>query len=124
MEELLAVVVQFVLELLFQVLVSGAVEVGAVAWSRRDKTGCGWLVGQGLLGGLFGWLSTLLFPHLMLPFLWLRILNLALAPLAAGGMTFYMDKWWNKGTDGSAAFWHGFTFALLFGLARFAFAAR
>ena len=124
MEELLAAVVQIVLEIGFQALVSGGVEIAASVGSKRDQSGCGWLVFHGLIGGFFGWLSTLLFPHLMLPFVWLRVLNLVLAPFLAGGLTFYMDKWWNKGKDGANAFFHGFTFALLFGLARFAFGAR
>jgi hypothetical protein len=123
-EELLAAVVQIVLEVLLQVLVSGGLDVAASASSKRDQSGCGWLVFHGLLGGVVGWLSTLLFPHLMLPVVWLRVLNLVLAPFLAGGLTFYMDRWWNRGKDGSTAFFHGFTFAVLFGLARFAFGAR
>lgn len=121
MEEVIAVLIQLILEIAFQVFVSGGVDL---ATSRRDHSGCGWLAGHGLLGCVCGWLSTLLFPRLMLPFLWLRIVNMVATPFLAGGLTLLLDRQWNRGRDGANAFWHGFTFALLFGLARFAFGAR
>lgn len=122
-EEIIAVIVQLVLEVGLQVLVSGGIEA-ASAVSKKGSGGCGWLIGHGLIGGFCGWLSTLLFPHLMLPYPWLRVANLIVAPFIAGILTAVLDQWFNKGRDGSTAFWHGFTFALLFNLARFAFGAR
>lgn len=123
MEEIIAVVIQLVLEVGLQVLVSGGIEA-ASAVSKKGSAGCGWLIGHGLIGGLCGWLSTLLFPHLMLPYVWLRVANLIVAPFVAGGLTMLLDHQFNKSRDGTNAFWHGLTFALLFNLARFAFGAR
>lgn len=123
MEEVLAVIFQVAFEIGFQVLVSGGVDLAAAA-SRRTPNGCGWAVGHAVVGGLCGWLSTLLFPHLVLPFAWLRIANLVVGPLVAGGLTLLVERSLRRGAGGAAAFGHGFAFALAFGLARFAFAAR
>jgi hypothetical protein len=122
-EEVLAVILQVVFEIGFQVLISGGVDLAAAA-SRRSPSGCGWAVGHAVVGGLCGWLSTLLFQHLVLPFAWLRIVNLIIGPFVAGGLTLLADRAFRRGAGGATPFWHGFAFALAFGLARFAFAAR
>jgi len=121
-EEILGVIIQLVLEVGLQAIISGGVDLAATR--GRNSAGCGWLIGHGLIGGLCGWLSTLLFPNLMLPFAWMRVANLIVAPFAAGLLTLLIDRRFNHGKDGQNAFWHGFTFALLFGLARFAFGAK
>jgi hypothetical protein len=123
-EEIIGVIIQLVLEVGFQALVSGGFDLAATTSRGRGSSGCGWLTFQALIGGLCGWLSTLLFPNLMLPFAWMRVANLILAPFAAGLLTLFIDRRFNRGKDGQNAFWHGFTFALLFGLARFAFGAK
>ena len=123
MEEVVAVVLQAVFEIGFQVLISGGVDLAA-AVSRRNPSGCGWAVGHTVVGGLCGWLSAIMFPHLVLPYTGLRIANLVVGPLIAGGLTLLVERAFRRGAGGAAAFWHGFAFALAFGLARFAFAAR
>jgi hypothetical protein len=122
-EEVLAVIFQVAFEIGFQVLISGGVDLAAAA-SRRTPSGCGWAVTHAVVGGLCGWLSALMVPHLVLPYTWLRIANLVVGPLVAGGLTLLVDRWLRRGAGGATPFWHGFGFALAFGLARFAFAAR
>src|SRR5205823_6727789 len=93
---------------------------------KADGDGCGWLVLFAVIGGVCGGISLVLVPKLLLPSLGLRVLNLVLAPIAAGGMSYLVARhaWAAGGYGPRHHFWRGFWFALAFGLVRFAYAHR
>lgn len=124
MEEIAAVVLQVVFELGLQFF--GAAGIDAVDVRSKDRTerGCGWIVLHTFFGGLAGWISTLFFPKLVLVHVALRVANLIVAPLLAGGVSYLIAKQIRHQSDTWHPFWHGFAFALAFGLARFAFGDR
>ena len=125
MEEVLVVVFQIFFEVVLQSL--GWLPLEFSSRSDRGGRGCGWLVLHAVVGGLAGFVSALVFPNLLLPFAALRVANLIVAPLVVGGLGYLFARWRQargRAADGWAHFWHGFLFALMFGLARFAFAAR
>ena len=79
------------------------------------------------VGGGLGWISTLIVPQLFLPFLWMRLANFVVAPLVAGGISYAFATWAkSRGNnhDPAGHFLHGCLFALMFGVARYAFAVR
>jgi hypothetical protein len=122
-EEILVVGLQIFFEFGVQLLGAPGIDVSTSSSSKTDR-GCGWVVLHLFLGGLCGWISTLLFPKLILANAALRIANLIFAPLVAGGLSFVAAKMMKRKTETWTPFWHGFAFALAFGLARFAFGHR
>jgi hypothetical protein len=113
-EEVVALVVQFVLEVGLQLF--GSIGIDAATSSRRrtekEEAGCGGL-------------SRLVFAKPLLPAN-LRLVNLFVAPFVAGALSFAVARyvWTSKGQAPSHHFWRGFWFALFFGLVRFAYASR
>lgn len=125
MEEVLVVALQLFFEFFLQLLGSGFLDAASGRGGKND--GCFYIFLHTIVGGGLGFVSTLVVPHLVIPFLWLRLLNLVVAPLVAGSISYGFASWAkSKGNDSNADshFLHGFLFALMFGLARFAFAAR
>jgi hypothetical protein len=122
-EEVLVVVLQVFFELGIQLLGAPGIDF-SISSSDKHERGCGWVVLHTFLGGLAGWVSTLIFPKLLLTHVALRIANLVIAPLVAGGLSYWAADWMRKKADTWTPFWHGFAFALVFGLARFAFGER
>ena len=127
MEEVIGLVIQFVLEVGLQLF--GTIGIDAATSHRRsekEEAGCGWLVAFAFFGAIFGGLSLIFAPKLLLPTLALRIANLILAPLVAGGLSYLVARhvWTSRGWEPSHHFWRGFWFALAFGLVRFAYAHR
>src|SRR5947207_2555374 len=76
MEEILVLLLQALIEFTFEMLgVSGAFPT--------DSCGCGAFLALAV-GALCGWLLNLIHPKVLLPFSWLRMSNLILAPLLSG----------------------------------------
>jgi hypothetical protein len=122
-EEVVVVVLQVVFELGVQLLGAPGIDFSTSS-SNKTERGCGWIVLHTFLGGLCGWVSTLIFPKLLLAHVGLRIANLMIAPLVAGGLSYWAADLVRKKPETWTPFWHGFAFALAFGLARFAFGQR
>jgi hypothetical protein len=131
MEELIAFIIQFVIE--FGIQLFGSIGFDWAAGSGKKKAdektaedGCGWMAIFAALGGVCGGLSLLIAPNLLLPTLPLRVANLAAAPLLAGGMSYLFARhvWAVGGYRPRHHFWRAFVFALAFGVARFAYAHR
>lgn len=121
MEEFLAIAFQLVFEVVIQMLGSPG-----ISWAGNSKWDRGWtvLTFHIVVGGLCGWLSTLIAPKLILPFAALRLANLLIAPLVAGAVSYGFAKLANAhGNDWSPTDHaiQGFGFAFFFGCARFAF---
>jgi hypothetical protein len=132
MEEILALVIQLLLEVGLQLF--GSLGFDLATESRRgrraqgdaDGDGCGWLIAFGVFGGICGALSLIFAPKLILPNLGLRLANLLLSPLIAGGLSYLVARyvWSARGASPQHHFWRGVCFAFLFGLIRFAYAHR
>ena len=75
MEELAAVVLQVFFELGFQLLGAPGINFSFGSSDQHERS-CGWIVLHTFLGGLCGWISTLIFPKLLLAHVGLRIANL------------------------------------------------
>jgi hypothetical protein len=136
MEEIVALLIQFVLEVGLQIF--GSIGFDFATESRRkhgkdgkdgetrDQDGCGWLVLFAVFGAICGGLSLIFAPKLLLPNVGLRVANLVLAPFVAGGLSYLVAAfvWSARGQSPQHHFWRGFWFALAFGLVRFAYAGR
>lgn len=128
MEEVLVLLVQVVAEVLVDVLIYLPFDVPL---SRDEKTGerrgAGWLFVYALAGGVLGGLSLLLVPDLVLRSPALRLANLAVAPLASGGVSWGLAAWRrSRGAraDPPTHFWTAFWFVLAFGAVRLAYGGR
>jgi hypothetical protein len=124
-EEVLVILFQVFFELVIQLLGSPGIW-WATGYEKIDK-GCTYIILHACAGGFLGWISTLLAPNLVIPFLWLRYANLLLAPLASGAIS-YGFAFWAKSRgnnwDPHSHFLHGALFAFMFGASRFAFGIR
>lgn len=125
MEEILVVAFQLFFEFFIQIIGSGLLDaVGRATTNTKTEDGCVIFGLHIVFGGGLGWISTLIAPKLFLPYFGLRLANLILAPLISGLISYLFAKWAKPNGDGTGPFWHGCLFALMFGLARFAFAER
>jgi len=125
MEELVALVFQFLFEVGLQIFGAPALEAAAARKSRdKDQSGCGWIVLFGVFGAIAGGVSLLLAPKFLLPNAGLRITNLVVSPLIAGGLSYLAAKNLGAGRDPGEHFWRGCVFAFAFGAVRFAYAHR
>lgn len=128
MEEIIALIIQLLLEVGLQLF--GSIGFDFATTSRRpaseqgqqESDGCGWLVLFAVFGAICGGLSLLVAPKLILPNLGLRLANLVVSPLIAGGLSYLVAAfvWSARGVTPRHHFWRGFCFALAFGLVRFA----
>jgi hypothetical protein len=121
MEEIAVVLIQIFFEFGLQIFASGLIDRAVIG---RNEKGCLMFALHMGLGGGLGWLSTLIWSKLLLPNTALQVANLAFSPLMAGAISTWIVCSVRKTESHSTAFWHGFLFALMFGLARFGFAAR
>ena len=122
MEELVAVLFQVFFELAIQLFGSSGIW-WATGNEKVDK-GCAYFFLHSFAGGGLGWVSTIIAPHLVLPYAGLRIANLIVAPLVSGGISYGFARFANsrgQKWDPMAHFLHGAMFAFFFGAARFTF---
>ena len=85
-EEFMILLFQVFGEVLLQILGSGMVDGLTWVWEADDtprSRGCALLLVMIALGGLLGWLTVYLVPHTMLPWGWLRMMNLITGPLSS-----------------------------------------
>jgi|GEM_PF-1457250 len=133
MEEILALIFQIVIEVGLQIF--GSIGFDFATESRRSRSGkdtvqeqdgCGWLFLFAVFGGICGGLSLIFKPNLILPTFALRLANLMVSPLIAGGLSYLVAVfvWAPRGQSPRHHFWRGFFFALAFGLVRFVYAHR
>ena len=119
MEEVLLLIVQLVVEVLLQALVYLPFDLPV---SRNEKTGertgAGWVFVYLALGGIIGGLSLLVAPRLLIHSAPLRLVNLFIGPIAAGGLSWSLAAWRrSRGATTSpwthlwTAFWFVFAFA-------------
>jgi hypothetical protein len=124
MEEILVVIFQLFFEFVLQLVGSGIVSGVTPTTNTKTEDGCVHFFVHAAIGGICGYISTLIAPKFVLPLPWLRMLNLVVAPLIAGAISVLLAKWVKLKGSSSTLFWHGFLFAMMFGAARFAFGHR
>ncbi len=128
MEELLVVLVQIVVEVAVQAIVYLPFDFSFYrSEGAGDSGACGWVVLYLVLGSACGGLSVLVAPHVLLPSPALRLVNLVVAPLAAGGLSWAISRRRRaRGTaiDPPIHGLYAFVFALAFAAVRLAYAAR
>lgn len=124
MEQVLVLLVQFLLEVGLELLVYFPFDWPWADKNRNGNFGCFGLLLFAGLGCGTGALANLFLHHLLIPWAWLREVNLLLAPLFSGYVSWLVAKWRSGRTAGDRPFWHfwsAFVFTLGFVLIRFAF---
>src|SRR5262245_31553257 len=98
MEELLVLLIQLLVEFFFEVLCYGGLDFLSykATKSGEEGCGCGWNFIFLLAGGAIGFAINTIHPRVVLPWPWLRIAALILAPIAAGFIAEAFSKWRNK----------------------------
>jgi hypothetical protein len=116
-EEVLVLILQGLFEVGLEVFFYAGL---AWPWPNDKQDSAGFWAGGGVLffvvGGVLGLLFTLIFPKLLLPYGWLRMANLVLAPAASGLFAWYVARWRRTRTPGVVPQQHA-VFAVLFTLA-------
>ncbi|MGW8137361.1 hypothetical protein [Sphingomonas zeae] len=95
MEVLLEVVLQFVGEIALQLVIEFLFELGfrnLGAPFSRPASPLSKTLGYILLGGVAGGMSLLVVPHLMIQNGWLRMANLVITPVTAGGIMWFLAR--------------------------------
>lgn len=88
MEELIAIAMQLTIEVVGSAFISAPIGFNTKRPTQRES---GTLLRSLLfvtVGGMIGWMSAFLLPFSLLPYSWLRLLNIAVAPLAAGTIAY------------------------------------
>ena len=127
MEELIAVIIQIVVEVVFEALWSLPVDLFIWGYEedRPEKARRCSLFG---VGCALGWASAFLLPQTVLHHGWSRIANIVIAPLLAGWLATVIARWLVEKREKDASperqFWRAFWFTLGFSLLRFAYVQR
>lgn len=123
---MLEALVEIILQVLLQIVVDIAAELGwgAAGESLRSKTRTSAFIsyaGAVLLGGLLGFVFTLIFPDRLTGPPPIKGLSLVVSPLLAGMSMHLFGQWRRsrgKDTTRLATFWGGALFALAFAVIR------
>ncbi len=129
--EIAVAIVQFLFEMLLQIVFEIFAELGLHAVKEAVKPSTPpqpWLAAFGyvLLGALLGWVSLWPFPHRRTASLGLQLASLIASPVIAGGAMVLVGRWRTRRHQQQLLlhrFWFGFLFALAFALVRFAYGA-
>jgi hypothetical protein len=128
MEELITLILQFVIEVLFESFTYLPFEWATTRRERPQRDWIlgpcvGWLVGGACLGGL----SLLIVPHTVLRHPWMRIANLIVAPLISATLAKWLARYRQQRTatvDPQHQFWYAFWFSLGITAIRFVYASK
>jgi hypothetical protein len=128
LEGLLIVVAQFLTEVVGSALVSIPFDFGrkTPTTQRESESNYSYFLFFAI-GGAVGWMSVQLLPQSVLPYSWLRIVNLAVAPLVAGLITrqiAIVRAKENLLIEPRVHFWRAFWFTLALAFIRFAYATH
>jgi hypothetical protein len=126
-EEIVLVLLQLVGELLVEILIYLPFDWPLPKTRDLERTGPGVAILYVLLGATLGGLSIAVLPDVLLPYGWLRLLNLVLAPLVCGAVSWQVARWRARGSRGTRPrnhFWYGAGFVFAFATVRFIFATR
>ncbi len=120
MEEIAAALVQVFLEFFLEFVVYVGIDVVSLQTERSRGYGCMLLGFMGLAGMALGGIVNWMHPQPVLPYLWLRLTNLVVGPVLAGGLSAAIAR--RRGREPWFHFWMAFSFVLGYNLVRFAYA--
>lgn len=125
MEEIFVVIVQVIVEVVFEALFSLPIDV--FFWGHQeDRPEKVRRTALFSVGCLMGWASIFALPGTILHHGWLRVANLVVAPLLAGWLATVIAHWLidkrHKDASPKIQFWRAWWFTLGFSLLRFAYA--
>lgn len=127
MEQLLIVAVQFLTEVVGSAVVSIPFDFGRKKPVQPESASRASYIIFFVIGGTIGWMSAQLVTHTLLQQPWLRILNLAVAPLVAGIIVKKIAIVRAKThifIEPTVHFWSAFWFTLSFAVIRFAYVSH
>ena|SRR5256885_11300662 len=127
MEELIIVIVQFTAEVLGSVFIGSPFGFNARKPTKPESSSGGDQIVFALAGAVLGYVSAYILPFKLLPYSWLRLLNLAIAPIAGGYVAKVIATHRAKGDpliEPKVHFWNAFSFILPFALLRLAYVVR
>lgn len=120
MEEIAAALVQVLVEFFLEFLVYIGIDIAAYQAERRQSYGCMLLGFMALAGMALGRVVNWMHPQPVLPYPWLRLTNLIVGPVLAGGLSAAIARW--RGREPWFHFGMAFCFVLGYDLVRFAYA--
>lgn len=120
MEEVVAVLLQVFLEVFLEMLVYFGLDVASLKDEKGRTHGCVLLGSFTLAGVVLGAVVNWVHPHPVIPLPWLRVVNLIVGPILAGGLSVLVARWRQR--DPMLHFWMAFCFVLGYDLVRFAYA--
>jgi len=128
MEEILVLVIQVLIELLFNIVISAPFELASITApsSKGDNPviqAMIWLI----LGLAIGGVSIAVFSHSLISIGALRVFNLVAAPPTAAYLSQAIARRWTKSNPSINPrnhFWHAFCLTLGVAIVRFAYASR
>jgi hypothetical protein len=126
-EDLIVVIVQFTFEVIVSAFAGAPFGFCIRKPSQPESSSAGYQVVFALAGGLLGYASAYLLPFKILPYSWLRLLNLVVAPVAGGYVAKTIATRRAKADpliEPNVHFWNAFWFILPFALLRLAYVAR
>ena len=127
MEDLIIVIVQFTFEVLGSAFIGSPFGFNARKLRESESSSRGEQIVFALAGALLGYVSAYLLPFKLLPYSWLRLLNLVVAPVAGGYVAKAIATHRAKADpliEPKVHFWNAFSFILPFALLRLAYVAR
>lgn len=128
MEELLIIIIQFLIEVVGQALIQIPFDCSCRVRERGESRPVLLSFIFFLLGGLIGWASTKIVPWTMITIPALRVLNVFIAPLIGGFIGYRIAQWQarirNPNIEPTYHFWYGFFFTIALAAVRFAYVRR
>ena len=120
MEEVVAALLQVFLEFFLEFLVYVGLDIVSYQTERGGTFGCIVLCLFGLAGMALGAAVNWLHPNPFLGLAWLRLTNLIVGPILAGGLSAGIARWRQR--EPWAHFWMALCFVLGYDAVRFAYA--
>ena len=121
MEEILFFLLQIVIEIAIEGVAYSLTSKSIAKRQSPNGTGVGVTAVYAIIGGILGGVSDLLYSHVLLPQMWMRIANLLVTPILFGGLATCLPR---SGTStNTRQFWNAYFFAVFFAATRLMFAA-
>jgi len=127
LEELVAIAVQFTIEVIGSAFISAPFGFSTRRPTQHESGSMFLYFLFMTIGGMIGWMSAYFVPFRLLPYSWLRLLNIVVAPLVGGftaqAISAYRAKE-NPFVEPKVHFWSAFWFILAFVLLRTGYLTR
>jgi hypothetical protein len=127
LEELIAIAVQFTVEVVGSAFISWPFGFNIRRPTQPESSSVLLYVLLAIAGGMLGWVSAYLLPFRLLPYSWLRVLNIVVAPVVGGFTALVIAAYRSRSNvliEPRVHFWNAFWFALAFALLRIAYLSR